>query len=277
MWFKKPSATAECTDFCGHALCRMLCASTLLRTARPTLWMCNSGRVSTKRQRQKDIKISGPVSVFLVGVILLIQVLRFFCWVVWLQETHTCFGAIQHPNTDSSPTVVPQHFCRSIFGRDSHDDSKPWWNEPQTLMARKRIRISWNFRRVWFPKKNKLDLRMVYTLSGLFLSCGRAVLEIAWKRMAWSDEFLGESAKFAEQFWCMLSVVEETEPPLKRLIDDADSQRWYMFLPLKDVVLVWNVFVFWRFLALQSPYVVMILWQVHFSDIYCNFIAGLWT
>ena len=52
LWFKKPSATAECTDFCGHALCRMLCASTLLRTARPTLWMCNSGGVSTKRQRQ---------------------------------------------------------------------------------------------------------------------------------------------------------------------------------------------------------------------------------
>lgn len=45
-------------------------------------------------------------------------------------------------------------------------------------------------------------------------------------------------AKFAEQFWCMLSVVEETEPPLKRLIHDADSRRWYMFLPLRDVVLV---------------------------------------
>ena len=41
-----------CTDLCGHALCRMLCASTF-STARPTLSMCNSGRVSTKRQRRK--------------------------------------------------------------------------------------------------------------------------------------------------------------------------------------------------------------------------------
>ena len=44
-----------CTDLCGHALCRMLCASTF-STARPTLSMCNSGRVSTKRQRQKAIE-----------------------------------------------------------------------------------------------------------------------------------------------------------------------------------------------------------------------------